>query len=281
MKTKGIDRILIPVDYSATAQRAASMGVSLAKRFGAEVFLFHSYGLPAIGISEGIVIADNIKHNEAKKLHQFMERLKNEFGDVVIHPILEFGSAVDLIQRTVEERRIDLVVMGTKGNTDAVNTVFGSIASHTIQNVPCPVLIIPKNLKTEGFKEVLFASDFHFTNDTATYLKPLLALSREFQPVIHIVHVEQFVPVTAHVRNVEELKLTGLLSETKHSFHYLEAADTEEGLFDFAHKYHCDLIVALTRHYSIWERMVHRSLTKKLALHSEIPLLILHETEDE
>lgn len=272
-----IKRILVPVDYSANAKRAAHMAASLAKEIDAEVYVFHSFGLPVIGIAESIVIADDIKHNEGKKLNQYIQELHTEFGDLKIHGVLEFGSAVDWIQRVVEDKKIDLIVMGTKGNTDASNAVLGSVASHVVNNVKCAVLVIPKGHRSYAINEIVFASDFHFTNNSANYLMPLLSIVEEFQPFVHLVHFSAEKPTGSHAKNIEELKLSGLFKDSKHSFHYVEAADTETALFEFAEKQHCDLIVAVTRHYTIWERIFHRSLTKKLALHSEIPVLILHE----
>lgn len=272
-----IQKILVPVDYSPTAKRAAQMAASLAKELGAELFLFHSFGLPVVGIAESIVIADDIKHNEGKKLNRYLTELKSEYADVKIHGILEFGTAVDWIQRTVDDKKIDLIVMGTKGNTDSANAVLGSVASHVINTVKCPVLVIPKGHRSYNISEVVFASDFHFTNNVASYLSPLLTLVDVFQPYVHLVHFNAQRPSGSHIKNIEELKLTGLLKDSKHTFHYVEAVNTEEALFEFAEKHHCDLLVAVTRHYSMWERIFHRSLTKKLVLHSEIPVLILHE----
>lgn len=277
MKNQMIKRILIPTDYSANAKRSAQIGVLFAKEINAEVFIFHGFGLQTIGVAESIAIVDQIKHDEGKKLDRYVNDLKTEYGEVKIHGILEFGSAVDCIQRIVEEKEIDLIVMGTKGTTDATNTLLGSVASHVVNNVKCPVLIIPKGHHAYNINEILFATDFHFTNNIASYLAPFLSIVEEYQPYVHIVQFNSERLSGAHVKSVEELKLKGLLRDAKHSFHYVESEDTEEAIFDFAEKNQCDLIVMVTHHYTLWERIFHRSLTKKIALHSEIPLLVLHE----
>lgn len=277
MKNQTIQRILIPTDYSPGAKRAAQMGVQFAKEVNAEVFLFHGYGLQVIGVAESIAIVDQIKHDEGKVLDRYLNELKTEYGDVKIHGILEFGSAVDCIQNIVDDKKIDLIIMGTKGETDAANVMLGSIATHVVNNVKCPVLIIPKGHRGYNINQVLFATDFHYTNDMANYLAPFLFVAEEYQPFIHVVHFNTEKLVGTHVSGVEELKLKSLLRDSKSSFHFVEAENIEEGLFEFAQKHHCDLIVTVTRHYSMWERIFHHSLTKKIALHSEIPVLVLHE----
>jgi hypothetical protein len=154
--------------------------------------------------------------------------------------------------------------MGTRGDSDPVNSFFGSVTSHVINHVKCPVLIIPKGYHLHAISELIFASDFHFTNNSAKYLAPMLTLIGEFQPFVHLVHFSQQKIQGTHNGNIEEQKLAEILRDTKHSFHYLETNNVEEDLFDFTAKYHGDLIVAVTRHYTIWERIFHRSLTKKL-----------------
>ena len=94
---------------------------------------------------------------------------------------------------------------------------------------------------------------------------------------MHIVQFTTELSPEKHAINSEELKYKELFRNTKHSFHYVETEDVEVGLFQFAEKHHCDLIVMVTRHYNFWERLMHRSLTQKIALHTELPLLILHE----
>ena len=278
MSTTKIQRILIPTDYSLNAKRATRMGISLAKAIGADVFLFHSYNVAVVGVAENVGVMDDFRQLEEARMNEALMEMKSEYGDVKIEGILEFGPAADWISKKVHDHKIDLIVMGTKGETDAMNTIFGSVASHVVNNVKCPVLIIPKGHRKHNINEVLFATDFHFTNNVANYLAPFLQIAEEFDPFIHVVHFKSLIGPGTHVKNIEELKLTGLLKDTKHTYHYVEAENTEQALFDFAEKSHCDLIVVVTKHYSLWERIFHRSMTKKIALHSEIPVLILHES---
>lgn len=108
-------------------------------------------------------------------------------------------------------------------------------------------------------------------------MAPFLSILNEYQPYVHVVHFNSERVNGTHLKSIEEIKLKEVLRDTKHSFHYVEAEDTEQALFEFAQKHHCDLIVMVTHHYTLWERIFHHSLTKKVALHTEIPLLVLHE----
>ena len=273
----------MPIDYSPVAKRAAQTAASMAKQFKAELFILHAYSIPVVGLAEGIVIADEIGEVQYKKMEEFVQLLKTENPEISVQGILEFGSAVDLITNTVDDKKIDLVVMGTRGTLDAFNSFFGSITSHVISQVKCPVLIIPKGCHLHAIGELIFASDFHPTNNTRAYLAPLMSIIKEYEPFVHLVHLSSFPVSDLSEEDIEAMKLREIFKDTKYTFHFLEAQSPEEALFNFTERYHGDLIVAVTRHYTLWERIFHRSFTKKLALHSDTPLLILHEDalEDE
>lgn len=271
-----IKRILVPTDYSPNAKRSAQLATMLAKSIDSELVLYHTYMLPVVGVAESVVIINKEQDEQKEKMQAYVDEIRTEYGDVNVKGEVDFGSATDCISMFVEKNNVDLIVMGTKGETDTANVIFGSVASHIINHVQCPVLIIPKGSRMYTISEVLFATDFHYTNDTLQFLNPFLTLLDEYEPFLHVVsiHPEN---VNAHLHKVEEVKLKEIFKKYKSTYHFIESNETENELFNFAEKNHCDLIVLVTRHYSIWEKIFHRSLTKKMALLSEIPLLILHE----
>lgn len=272
-----IQKILVPTDYSANAKRSGQLAAMLAKSIGAELIMYHTYHLPVVGVAESIVIVEREQNDQLEKMQEYVEELKIEYGEIKVSGLVDFGSATDCISNFVSKNKIDLIIMGTKGETDSSNVLFGSVATHVMNNVKCPVLIIPKGSRAYNISEVLFATDYHYTNDTLKFLSPFMALMQEYEPFIHIVSIKPDQVEQNHSRNVEETKLKEIMKNFKTSYHYIESPDTENELFHFAEKNHCDLIVMVTKHYSLWERIFHRSLTKQIAMHSEIPILVLHE----
>jgi nucleotide-binding universal stress UspA family protein len=103
-----------------------------------------------------------------------------------------------------------------------------------------------------------------------------LSLLKLTDAAVSIVNVQENLDLS-EIPSLSEQKTGKLFEKFKHSHHFLEAENVESALFDFAHLNASDLIVLSTRHYSIWQKIWHTSMTKKLALHSTIPVLILHE----
>ena len=271
---QNINKILIPTDYSTNARRAANFGMSLARSIGADVILFHSYHFP-MTTSEDMVYIAEMKEGEEKKLNEEKDALAQKFPEVNISAQVEYGSAVDLVESISERENIDLIVMGTKGETNGIDAVLGSVASNVINNTKCSVLVIPEETHDFKIDHVMLATDFHKTK-THDYYGPLIHLLKKMDPSVSIVNVKAAIDLK-EVPTQEEIETDNIFGEFKHSHHFLESENVEEALFDFAHLNDCDLIVILTKHYSLWQRLWHKSMAKQLALHTTKPLFIMHE----
>lgn len=271
---KQINKILIPVDYSANARRASEFGMQMAEKMEAEVILFHCYHFPMTS-SEDMVYIEKMKEGEVEKLNKEMNSIAHKHPNVSISSIVEYGSAVDLIETITKRDNIDLIVMGTKGETNSLDAVLGSVASNTINNVMCSTLVIPNETRDFKIEEIVLATDFKET-ENSDYFWPLLSVLDKTDASLAIVNVQQVIDL-AEVPSKAELKTNHIFANYKHSHHFLESDNVEEALFDFSNIHEADMIVILTKHYSLWQRLWHKSLAKKLVLHSTIPLLIIHK----
>lgn len=271
---KQINKILIPTDYSPNATRAANFGFGLAQKLGSDVVLFHSYHFP-LTTSEDMVYVAKMKDGEEEKLQEAANTFSAKFPGVNIKTVVEYGSAVDLIESLTAKDNIDLIVMGTKGETNAFDALLGSVASNVINNVMCSTLIIPEETREFKMEEIMLATDFHETKDMDFY-GPLLHILDRTDASVSIVNVKPALDL-AEVPSKTEIETDNMFGKYKHSHHFIEAENVEEALFDFANVHDSDLIVILTKHYSLWQRLWHKSMAKQMALHSNKPLFIIHE----
>lgn len=269
-----IKRILIPTDYSPNATRATEFGLQLAEKLHAEVVLLHCYHFPMTS-SEDMVYVAKMKEGELEKLKEVGDAVAAKHKNLSISCLADYGSAVDLIESTSEKEKIDLIVMGTKGETNGLDAVLGSVASNTINNVKCSVLVIPEETRELSIEEIVLATDFHETKNSKFYW-PLLYILDKTDASVSIVNVKEDIDL-AEVPSRTELETDHIFGAYKHSHHFLESDNVEEALFDFSNIHEADMIVIVTKHYNLWQRLFHKSMAKKLALHSTIPLLVLHE----
>lgn len=136
--------VLIPTDGSDIAEMAVNQGIELAKVMGAK-----TYGLYVIDTSAFIGVPTeaiwesmkNLLEEEGKKALEIIEKMAEESG-VEHEIILNEGSPYKNIIQTAEEKKIDLIVMGTAGRVGLDRFLLGSVAEKVIRTAPCPVMVV-------------------------------------------------------------------------------------------------------------------------------------------
>jgi nucleotide-binding universal stress UspA family protein len=148
----GIHRILVPIDGSENAYRAASFATDLAKRYGAELLVIHALelhqSLSYLGMY-GMPYSETIKEMvdaARKEADPWFDRIKKEAdssgvkmkSDVIEAPLSLVGEIVNY----AEKINADLIVVGSRGRTGLKKLLLGSVASGIVTYAPCPVLVI-------------------------------------------------------------------------------------------------------------------------------------------
>jgi nucleotide-binding universal stress UspA family protein len=153
MSNQQLHRILIPVDGSENAFRAAKSAISMAKKYGSELYLIHvsslNQNLQLLGMYGAPypdTIADRI---EAAKLeaHPWFERIRKEAEDADVQvkgqEVIEGPlSIVGEIITYAEKNNVDLIIIGSRGRTGFKRLLLGSVASGVVTYAPCPVLVV-------------------------------------------------------------------------------------------------------------------------------------------
>src|SRR5690606_38431636 len=120
-----------------------------------------------------------------------MRRLaeENNLDQVTVKFTLEQGELVQNVQEIVAKEAIDLVVMGTTGNSGFDNKIFGSITSAVIKNAPIPVLSIPHLCRFEGIDAVGFTAIYD--KEDATLINQFIPFAKEKNIDIYCIHVNK------------------------------------------------------------------------------------------
>lgn len=135
-------RILVPHDYSASADHAAVVAEHLAKVHGGKLWLLHVVELPQqshAALPAGAV-EDNAHHGAHEHCDALAERLRA--AGIEVTTAARSGSPVDEINRFVAEHGIDAIVMGTHGRTGIRRLIAGSVAERVVRTSTVPVITV-------------------------------------------------------------------------------------------------------------------------------------------
>jgi len=160
-----LKNILFLTDFSQASEGALPFAVSIARGYGAKVCALHiSIPAPYICTTPELTTAAIEADEENSKLE--MERVEARLNTLAHEIIIERGTTVwPIVERTVIDHDIDLIVLGTHGRTGAEKLLMGSVAEEIFRQSPVPVLTIGPNVhggahSAGRFHRVLFATDF-------------------------------------------------------------------------------------------------------------------------
>lgn len=276
-----VKNILVPVDFSACSKNALKVAIDMAKKSGAKLHLLNAVHINAPhpelvggGLMEGI-IADY--ESQIKDSFDALEKEIVELKDVPHENDRFLSYLTDAIYAETEAKKIDLIVMGTRGNHDSIEHLTGTNASDVIELAPCPVLVIPEDYKNFNPTKIGFASDFNNIKD----LKKLSAISyfaQTYDAEVLVFHVTDDFSKIQHTQQDLIGKIRGMIVARDVSVRTVEAESTIAGISDFIKKHELDLLSMMPRKHNLFVRLFRKSVTKSLAIDCEIPLLTFHES---
>jgi nucleotide-binding universal stress UspA family protein len=137
--------ILVGIDESVTAARAASYAAGLARRQGARmvaVYVETMGALPlAMPMAAGALAAENEAHGEiAEQLSARAADVARELG-IPVTFIVAHGDAFHEITRIAKETRADAIVVGA--SLKAGHRLLGSLAVRLVRAGKWPVTVVP------------------------------------------------------------------------------------------------------------------------------------------
>jgi nucleotide-binding universal stress UspA family protein len=271
--------ILVPTDFSLAADNALSYAIPIAIREKAKIILVHAYKIDPIYSRVAFhidFIRDEISHAERAANHHLNLKCdwikENSYGVMCEH-ISMLGQATDVILKAIKREKPYIVIMGTKGASGFNGLIIGSNAARIIGNAPCPVIAVPFGAKYHGIDRIAFTTDFHHNDVYAIKkLKGLNILSSAHTSFINIYNgafIEEQKSLLKKFKEIAEKRF----GKKNHSFRMIVGNNLDEELSKIAGNKHYDLLAMTTRHRSLFEAFFNRSMTKKIAHSTQIPLL--------
>jgi nucleotide-binding universal stress UspA family protein len=149
-----ISKILVGIDGSESSFNAANYAIDLCVKFNSEIILLsivpskihHGDSSGVFGMVSQSYLNDYKKEAE-KWFKEIINNVKNEETfenepkiktDIITTP---FSIAASILNYA-EERDVDLILIGTRGNSGLKKMLLGSVASDIVTYSYCPVLII-------------------------------------------------------------------------------------------------------------------------------------------
>ncbi len=189
----------------------------------------------------------------------------------------KYDLAVNAIIETIKEKKTDFIVMGTKGASGIKEILMGSNTASIIEKANCPVIAIPEGAKFKGIKKITYATDYRESDVPA--LKNLIEIAKPFNAEILVLHAsdDEFTHFSEEVFMNEFMnKIQKKINYKKLVYKLVYGKHLTKVLDKHIEQNSPDLIAMSTRHRNMFDKIFGTSITKKMAYHTKMPLIVFH-----
>lgn len=278
-------QILIPTDFSENAWNALKYGLELFKKTKCTFYLMHVNPVPPYSGAGTSVraaasnVRETILKDSKENLQKLIAQIEKESPQNNKHtfvPLAMHDYFVDAVKRESENKRIDLIIMGTKGASGLKKATVGSNTGDVITKIKCPLLAIPEDAIYKSLDEIAFPTDYHIGYNVKV-LDTLIEMVTMNKAMLRILHISK----KGEELNPEQIKnkdfLHDYLIDIDHTFHSLTGTKLETAVQCFTESRDIDMVAMVAKNLNFFQRILFRPAVEEISYHTEVPFLVLHE----
>lgn len=280
--------ILFPTDFSDNALNAIRYGIELYKDEVCHFILLNAYEVNKY--VEGSTFEakpidsklEEAKADSEKKLKELKNSLESlSYDSQHSYAIISKNyNLIDAVNEQINNTTIEVVIIGTQGNTTRYELDYGSNTIALIENIKnCPILAVPRNERFTGLNEIVFANGYKLKNEKKDF-DYLNYLSKKHNAPIRVLNISETGGLSASQETNRKIVKT-YIKNVEHSFHLLEHVSVPVGIYCFSESRNSDIISFVNKKYTFIQKLLFKPLYKNLGNYATIPVLVLHRTKNE
>lgn len=290
-----VNRILVPVDFSEFSPRICESAMNIAKKFNADILLFHTYFASAV---ETIPFSDSYTYNatvvevlsEVEKsakirIKELYYDIRNKLEQEKIEGIevdyaLSGGTASSEILNICNTYQPDLVIMGSRGESAGTTNLLGSVVSDVVEESKVPILILSDqgdSIDLNQIGNIMYATNFDKADFKA--IANLKYITKPYDMKVHCVHfkdIEDSNNVDQHQMKILKKYLNINLGESNVNCSIIQIEDKSKGIEKYIQDNDIGMLAILARKHNLLERLFFGQMSRKLFIKTHMPILVFH-----
>ncbi|MBN8577409.1 MAG: universal stress protein [Cytophagales bacterium] len=268
-------RILVPCDFSTPSVQAFKFAADVARTTGGEVIALHVIELPVM--NESVLMPSLsfeetfIKDMKANAEKNFGKMQNKWAADIKCTTRVEFGNPTTTIREFIDERKIDLVVMGTHGATGMKEFFIGSNTEKIVRTSTVPVISVKDLVKVASVRNIVFPNTLGL--DQEKLMQQVKALQNFFGATLHVLYINTPSRFRRDIEVKQEMKTFAkrfLLKD--YTLTIFNDFSEEEGLRNFIADIKADLVAMATHGRKGLNHLMSGSIAEDAVNHLPCPI---------
>ncbi len=305
-------KVLLGVDFSSDSKAAIRLLSSIGFPPSSDLSLIHVIsGYDALRVSHSYELEENLRalQEEARdRAYKNLNRLAVKFIDpcLTFHSEIKDGNVGKAILSFLEQKRIDLAVLGTRGMSGLQRFLLGSVSEWILQEAPCSVLIVrgARRLTNRGIRVLLTTDGSLDAQRALEFLNRLRLPAQSEVTVFHAVEGSDYrvvqddfrslivdssghadlVKLSQDIQTRREVAGRALVKDVKRGLanryskgEHLSTGHAAEEILHAARRFRADLIVMGSRGLTGIKRQFLGSVSTRVAYHAPCSVLVVRE----
>jgi nucleotide-binding universal stress UspA family protein len=273
--------ILVPTDFSKTAETAFDFAISLAKKLNSKLVLMNAYQVsaPIAEVPFGVLNDERRSlKEESEKVLKALKMKMDYAGNLAYECLSVEGDTSDSILTVAKEKKVDMIVMGTTGQTGLASVLFGSVSLRVMEKATCPVMAIPPGFSiTNTIHNITYATNYH-NSDLAAIVKAT-EIAAAMHAQLNIIHISNAVIGADEEKSLMRQFMEKVKKHTDYndlSFQIIHGYNIEVRLEEYIEDGSTDMLLMATHYRDFLDKLFGRSMTKNIARSAIVPVVAFH-----
>lgn len=271
--------ILVPTDFSKNCNKAAKLGIEMARLYNSEIHFLHLMKTPV----------DWVKLDKEKE-KRYPETLKKigvakaklralekeaEHAGLNCRTFLEFDEGQEDILKHSGHFHHDFIITGSSGTKGIIREITGSNVEQIVRKANAPVIVVKDEGVSFPFKNIVFVSDFE-ENITQAF-KQVISIAKECNANIHLLRINtktDFNSIELGLNPIKEL-LQKFPDLKNYSISVYNEPSVETGINTFVEQQPTDLIAMVTHGKTGFLSLFSKSIAEGVTNHATLPIMTI------
>ncbi|QVY64456.1 universal stress protein [Polaribacter sp. Q13] len=276
--------ILLPTDFSDNSWNAIEYALNFYKHSMCNFYLLHVNRLNDVVMEDYLyenaqdLLVDVNVESSKKQLKALQKKITLNFKNKnhKFYTLTDSNFFIESIRHHVQEKKVDVIVMGTKGASGFAGFITGSNTGDVITKVKCTTLVVPENAKFNKIEEIAFPTDFSLSNDLQL-LQPIIDILEEKKASLRVLNISKKVTALNDDQQKSKELLEDYFYNYKHSFHFLTNKKVEDAVQCFVNSRNIDMIAMVAKNLNYFQQILFHTKVAEISYHTDVPFLVLHE----
>jgi len=275
--------ILLPTDFSENSWNAIVYALHFFKSMPCSFYVVHVNSFKPIA-SDNLYAQQVLEMQKTstravkKRLSKLIVSIQSQFPNTEhrFFAITEEGFFIESLRKQIDEKKIDMIVMGTKGASGLKKLIIGSNAGAVITKVKCTTLIVPENAHFLPLHDIVFPTDFSLFYGVKT-LDPVFEILERFNSSLSVLHVGTHEKKLSPDQLKNKEFLDDYLNHRKHSFHFFTDKHIGESVQSFVASRNINMIAMVAKNLNYFQQIFFHTKVQQMSYHTDLPFLVMHE----